>query len=974
MGSLFHEFKKVKLLLNLHFLLVQYNKNSILYAEIEYFIVKGSKLLLFLMLLGILKISAQNASLTGSVVDALSHIPITGAHLKLEGTAYLESSEQDGTFSFSHISAEKAAYILEVSKAGYMPLRISVNLVNGEQRNLDFIPLQPDVMKEQIQLAIISLSESELNEDQGGTDNISGLLHATRDVFLNAAAFDFSSTFFKPRGLGSEYGTVSINGVEMNKFFDGRPQWSNWGGLNDLQRNQVFANALVPGESTFGNLAGNTNIIMRASQYAKSVKISYASANRSYTGRLMATYSSGERLGGWWYAFGLARRFAKEAYIDGTLYDANSFFIAVEKRLNSSHSLNFTAFYTPNIRGKSSANTQEVFNLKGRKYNSFWGMQDGEIRNSRIKEVKEPIVMLNHFWKFSDKIHINNNVAYQFGSIGNTHLDFGGTRLLTQNDGQQIFLGGGNNPDASYYQNLPSYFLRFQDNLNFEAAYRSQIEFQENGQLDWKSLYYANSAARMNGGNAIYVIAEDKVVDRLLNVNSIVTANINSSIMLTAKLKFSKLHSQNFAEVKDLLGGTGYLDIDFFSEGDKAQSDLLNVNRIARQGERFKYNFNWKATTAEAFINTLFRTEKWDSYAAFNLSQTNYQREGLYKNGNFPESSLGKSKDLKFTDYGVKAGTIWKLTGRHLLELNAAYFTKAPALKNSFSNSRQNNNVVEGISSEKMYSGDLSYIFRSPIFKTRLTGYFTQISDATEISFYYADGLSGLGRNSTTAFVQEIFTGIDKQHAGLEMGAEAQITSTLKLKTAAALGHFFYNNNPNLKLTSDDFIESQDYGESKLKSYRIAGGPQRAAQIGLEYRDPDFWWFGTTLNYFSHAFSDVSPLARTSNFATDADGLPLLDYNENIARRLLKQEQFDDYFLLNAVGGKSWRVKNYYIGFFISINNILDEVYKTGGYEQSRNANYRTLKADNDRQQPVFGSKYWYGTGTSYYGNLYIRF
>ncbi len=935
---------------------------------------KSRKLLLFLMLLGILKISAQNTALTGSVVDALSDNPISGVSLKLEGTVYVSKTNTEGIFVFSEITLETGNYILEISRSGYNTLRFPVNLNTNENKQLNFIPLQPDLMKEQIQLATISLSESELSEDQGGTDNIAGLLHASRDVFLNAAAFDFSQTFFKPRGLGSEYGTVSINGLEMNKFFDGKPQWSNWGGLNDLQRNQIFANGLVPGETTFGGLAGNTNIIMRASQYSRNSKVSYAAANRSYTERIMATYSSGEKPGGWWYAFGLARRFAKEAYIDGTLYDANSFFISVEKKLNNAHSINFTGFYTPNIRGKSSANTQEVFNLKNRKYNSFWGIQDDEIRNSRIKEVKEPILMLNHFWKLSEKVKFNNNIAYQFGSTGNTHLDFGGTRLVSQIDGQQSFVGGGSNPDPSYYQKLPSYFLRFSDNQNFEAAYRAQRNFQNNGQIDWLDLYEANRSSLNNGGNAIYVIAEDKVEDKLLSVNSILTASINSSLMLNAKLKFSNLNSENYAEVKDLLGGTGYLDVDFFSEGDRAQSDLLNPNRVAHLEERFKYNFKWKATSAEAFINAIIRTQKWDSYAALNLSQTNYQREGLYKNGNFPENSLGNSKALEFTDYGAKAGTVWKITGKHLLELNVAYLTKAPALKNSFSNSRQNNNVVDGIKSEHLYSADASYIFRSSFLKARLTGYFTQINDATEISFYYADGLSGLGRNSTTAFVQEVLTGIDKQHLGLEMGAEAQVTSTLKLKTAFAFGQFIYNNNPDLKLTSDDFIEAQDYGESKLKNYRIAGGPQRVAQIGFEYRDPDFWWFGTSLNYFSHAFADVSPLARTDNFATDSDGLPLLNYDENIARDLLKQEQFDNYFLLNAVGGKSWRVKDYYIGFFVSINNMLDEVYKTGGFEQSRNANFRTLKEDRDREQPVFGSKYWYGTGTSYYGNVYIRF
>ena len=250
---------------------------------------KSSSLLLFLMLVSIFKISAQNTSLTGSVVDALSDNPIAGVHLKLEGTAYEVTSNSEGIFSFPELLLNSGNYILEISRSGYVTQRLPL-LLNAEvSKNLDFISLKPDLLKEQIQLATISLSESELNEDQGGTDNISGMLHATRDVFLNAAAFDFSSTFFKPRGLGSEYGTVSINGLEMNKLFDGRPQWSDWGGLNDLQRNQVFTNGLLPGETTFGSLAGNTNIIMRASQYPKSTKISYAAANRSYTGRIMAT-------------------------------------------------------------------------------------------------------------------------------------------------------------------------------------------------------------------------------------------------------------------------------------------------------------------------------------------------------------------------------------------------------------------------------------------------------------------------------------------------------------------------------------------------------------------------------------------------------------------------------------------------------------------------------------------------------------
>ena len=78
--------------------------------------------------------------------------------------------------------------------------------------------------------------------------------------------------------------------------------------------------------------------------------------------------------------------------------------------------------------------------------------------------------------------------------------------------------------------------------------------------------------------------------------------------------------------------------------------------------------------------------------------------------------------------------------------------------------------------------------------------------------------------------------------------------------------------------------------------------------------------------------------------------------------------------VVNLVGGKSWKVGDYYISLFASVGNILDEVYKTGGFEQGRNANYRELRDDNADGNPRFGSKYWYGRGANYFVNLNVRF
>ena len=48
--------------------------------------------------------------------------------------------------------------------------------------------------------------------------------------------------------------------------------------------------------------------------------------------------------------------------------------------------------------------------------------------------------------------------------------------------------------------------------------------------------------------------------------------------------------------------------------------------------------------------------------------------------------------------------------------------------------------------------------------------------------------------------------------------------------------------------------------------------------------------------------------------------------------------------------------------------------YKTGGFEQSRNANYRELLQDHASGIRTFGPKYFYAYGRNYFVNLYVNF
>ena len=907
--------------------------------------------------------AVAQTEIRGSVKDADSNLPIPDATITIEETSQTTKTDALGEFSFTR-NVPLGEQVLNISKVGYKTERYPIVVNEGSTVNITDMVLRVDVT-DSADLFTITLSDDELNDDTSGADNISGLLQSSQDVFLRTAAFEFSQSFFSVRGLDSENGKVLINGVEMNKMFNGRPQWSNWGGLNDVMRNQELSNGLTPSAYNFGGLLGTTNINTRASMYRKGGRVTYSSSNRSYTNRAMASYSSGLVDGGWAYSLSVGRRWGEEGYQDATFYDANSFFASVEKKINDKHSINFTGIFAPNRRGKSSPNTQEIYDLKDIRYNEYWGYHDDEKRNSRVKRTVEPVLMLNHYWDINENSSLNTNIGYQFGELGNSRLDY----------------AGGANPSPAYYQKLPSYFLADTDGPDFDGAYQAEQEFINNGQIDWNRIYDANLTNNINGTTAAYVLYEDRNDDKQLTVNSIYTQDINDHVRINGIIDYKKLESNNFAEITDLLGGSGYLNVDSF---DNFQFDLQNPDRVVGEGEKFRYNYNLYADVISATAQAFFKYNKVDFYLSGSYTNTQYQREGLYQHEAFADNSFGKGRKLKFNGLGAKAGFTYKVTGKHLIDVNSAYISRAPSLRNTFSNSRENHNVVGDLSGneiteEKITTADVSYIFRSPIVKARLTGFYTKIQDANEISFFFADGIGGDNAN----FVQEILQGIDKKHIGAEMGIEAQVTPTIKLKGAASVGQYTYDNNPDLYLTtapdptaSDELSQNgyKNFGQANLKDYKIANGPHRAYSVGFEYSDPDYWWFGATTNFFTNTYVDISPLTRTENFYLDSDGLPFNDYDPELARELLKQESFDDYMVVNLTGGKSWKVGDYFIGFFASINNLLDQEYKSGGFEQGRNANYRELRDDNANPKRVFGPRYWYGRGTTYFLNLNFRF
>ncbi len=818
-----------------------------------------------------------------------------------------------------------------------------------------FAQEKDSTLNQSVEVPVITLTESELDEDMQ-SQNISGLLQSVQDVYVNTAGYTFGQARFRIRGYDNENFLVLMNGIVMNDAETGRAFYNYWGGLNDATRNKVTTSGLHFSDYNFGALNGLSNIITRASEYRPGSSINYAIANKNYRNRVMMSHSTGLMENGWAFTFSASSRWAQEGYVKGTFYEAYAYFLAAEKRLNENHSLNLTVLGAPTRSGRSGVATLEAYNLSGDNfYNPNWGYQNGVMRNSRVGNIHQPRAILSHYWKIKSGMQLTSSASYMFGRSGVTALNWYDSA----------------DPRPDYYRNLPSYY----EDGNYMNDFLNEMWTNNENyrQLDWDEFYFANKknlytvvdesgiiGNNVTGNRAKFIVEERRNDVYRFDFNSIFSQELTENSKLIAGINYMSNKTHNYKVIDDLLGADWWVDIDQFAERDNAddvyfiQNNLDTPDKTVKEGDIFGYYYISNINKADAFGQIEYKLSRIDFYGSLSLSYTDFWRTGKMKNGKFPVNSYGDSPHKTFFNYAAKAGMNFKIDGRNFIIANASYLTRAPYFRNAYISPRTRDNIVPNLSSEEIFTGDLSYLFRSPYIVAKITGYYTEFRNSIESKNFYHDEMR--------TFVNYIMTGVDKLHYGGEFGIEAKLSPTVSLNSAFGYGKYLYNNRPSVTIVADNSAEVlAEERTVYIKNFHIGGTPEMAASIGGKYNAPKYWFVGVNANYFANSYVTINPERRTE------EALSMFVSSDPQINMILEQEMLKSGYTFDIWGGKSWRIKRKYtVGFNLSVNNILNNTSLiTNGFEQ-----LRFDKTNIDK----FPNKYYYMYGRSYFLNVYFRF
>ena len=957
---------------------------------------------------------AQAGGMKGVVVSRDDREPISGVAISVDGVSVNTTTDTTGEFTIAGLEAGQ--YQLTFAAPGFEDLTLMVR-VKEMVHDMQQVVMVPAHVVEVDDSAFAELDTDV--ENAGDSQAMPGALSASKDLFNNIASYRFSEMRFNVRGYDSQYQDVYLNGIRFNDALTSYGPWSLWSGLNDATRNQEMTSGLQMSDYGLGGVAGTTNINARASQLRKGFRASVVNSTQLYRFRVMLSYASGQLDNGWSYGFSLSTRQGGNGYVDGVYYNAYGYFASAEKVFNSRHRLSATLLGAPTQRGAQQASTQEAYDLWGDNYyNPNVGLQNGEERNARVRRMHEPIAMLNYNWQISENTNLVVATSLRFGTNGYSALTW----------------YKGEDPRPDYYRVMPSYYgdrlerrtmlNNFAENNDLTLPFTSTdletdrmkyVEYLQNwdGYIDFDGLIQNNKIGDQNSiygeGHRAVAMIEERRTDQLdYNFAAQINHVFRGGSKLTTGIRARVNRTEYYSEVKDLLGGDYWLDVDKFAERDFGSNEVSYQNNMAYYNEHGhaqavkegdKYNYDYYAHVRQGQLWAMYEVAAggFTANIGAEVGFSSMWREGLWEKGLFlnanagddrGKTSLGNSDKINHLTYRAKANLSYRFNGMHGIEANATIMQNAPTFNNAFVSARTRNQITPGLAPEKIYGFDFTYNLNTPWVRARVSAYYTQMMDQSKVISFYDD--------TQGSFTNFAMSGIDKRYMGVELGFSVPIAWGLSLQGAVSLGDYIYTSNPKFTQMIDNSATDVVHSVVNWKGMKVESTPQTAINVGFNFKGPKNWYASLDFNYYDRLYLSMNPMYRTEYLANEIKRI--YDWNNletgrqkayvvGVIDEIRAQEELGNAYTLSASIGKNWSIKyKYTLGFSLQVNNILNnQNFRTGGYEQMRlnKLSDPIIFPNNEGEMKIvtkpttysrFDSKYFYMNGLNYYLNIYFRF
>lgn len=829
--------------------------------------------LLFLFLISFSAL-AQKGQIAGRIQDAETKEWLIGATAVVDNSGLGEIADLDGRFKIQNVPVGKQ--VLKISYVGYEEFSLEVTVSADQSTDVGEIQLLPTsvglrevevfanmVEERKTPLAVSNVSNLAIQEQMGAMQ-LPELLNSTPGIYATQGDGTFGDAYINIRGFGQEEVLFMINGVPVNDMENGIMYWSNFAGLSEVTRNMQVQRGLGASRLAVNSVGGTVNIVTQPSERRKGGRLETMFGNGSFRNRYRLTLNSGEMKGGWAFTF-QGSRTNGEGIRPGAYVDAWSYFFTASKTINSNHSLLLSVFGAPTDRGRAWNTNSDTYERYGSVlYNEAWGFYNGERLSVSQNKSHKPQITLMHHWVINDKLTLTTTPYLSMARVYGT-ARLGDAPALTS-EGLQDF-------EAMRAANIAN-------SQTIENPYGSPLGSTLTG-LQSRSII----EARHNDHNWFGAISN-------------ITWQVAPQTTIVTGVDVRNYTALHYGRVHHLLGGEFWLDKDLSGNFD---NNLLIPNRIARKGDKIRYNYDGNVRWGSVFTQVEKTVGRFDAFLSGNLSRIQMWREGRFWNGDegrgYMYNSLGSSDKRVFDNYNLKGGVSFRATGRHTFFLNGGSITRAPFLRNAFVDARFSNEFLAGLKNESILSAEAGYSYRTSRLKVQANVYHSTWKDKALVNTAFVDPQSGS---------RQALNGLGASHRGIESEVVFEPIPGLELNGMVSVGDWRWTSDARAVFTTDQGTQAE-FARVYVKDLKVGNSAQTTAFLGAHYRRIKDTYFGFRANYFADLYEGFDPAERITGY-----------------RQVRK---LPDYFMLDIYGGYYFPMEEFRGRLGFNVHNLLNDTF-----------------------------------------------
>ncbi len=637
-------------------------------------------------------------------------------------------------------------------------------------------------------------------------------------------------------------------------------------------------------------------------------RLALKATDRSYNGAVRFRWG-GHFSPRWSGEVGALYRTGRDRLVDGQFTQGFTGAFRLQRRWKGAQHLTIMGMFPFTTSGLHGSAPAEVFTLTGDPYyNPYWGYQQGEVRNARVRRERLPSLLAQGCWEAG--------VATLLTAAAYTQAGERRTSALEWFDALSPL------PDS--WRNLPSAFDNPEAAAAVEASWRARDARYT--QIDWDALYAVN---RLNG-RTVYALGDR--VERVMRGEALlrVESYLFERLKLDGALRVSYDRRRMFKQLRDGLGSAGFQDIDYYLEDDytslnQLPNDCRNRDRTVTEGDRYGYDYALVRQAFELMFRTSYRHNDRFIAAGVRAGGCRIYRQGYFEKGLFPGAgSYGRSRPLNFAPWAVDLVAGIRLGEGHDLRLTAQAEYAVPEADRLFLQPLYNNRAVDDPALERHLSADLRYGFERKGLTAEVTLYVSLQQNGLESWRTYDDLLY--------EYCDRITTGIAQRAVGVEASVTVQTLPRLKIGFAGSASSVRYTADPQVSLYRDRDNEPLVLSAaSHMKGCTPEGLPQYTATVSADYTGKR-WGSRLQASYAGGRSVEPDFMRRTERFAREVASSP-----EDLDA-LTAQEHLPDAFSCDLLLWKTFRLSQRHrltLSLFVrNLTGSRSTLY--GGYETSR--------------------------------------